>query len=230
MPQETIQSLKKKLEVLEAITKTISYNLNINEILKKIVDLVSETCKADSCLIYLSYSENSLILKASKILHPQAINKLIIQSGEGITGWVARYREKVVIEEKAYQDKRFLVVPTLPEDNWEAFVSMPIIYQNKIVGVINVQHKKKKKYSGEEIILLETIASQVGGAISNAKLTEALKEALENRKIIDKAKGILMEKKGISEEQAYRLMQKKAMNSKKSMREIADTLLFVFDE
>lgn len=228
MSKETIASLQKKLDLLETITETISYNLNISDILSKVVDLVSDTMKADSCLIYLA-EDDSLILKASKIPHPKMINKVVMDIGEGITGWTAKYKENVVIEEKAYEDKRSIIIPGLPEDKWEAFVSMPVIYKKEIVGVINVQHKTVKKYTKEEIKLLETIASQIGGAISNAKLTEDLKEALETRKILAKAKGILMKQQKISEEKAHKIIQKRAMDSKKSVKEIAETIVFVFE-
>jgi AmiR/NasT family two-component response regulator len=56
-----------------------------------------------------------------------------------------------------------------------------------------------------------------------------MEEALESRKRIDRAKGILMKKHRIGEEEAYRLLQKKSMNMRKSMREIADAVLLAHD-
>jgi two-component system, response regulator / RNA-binding antiterminator len=61
-----------------------------------------------------------------------------------------------------------------------------------------------------------------------ARLQEELertKSALEERKAIDRAKGILMRAKGLSEEEAYRLLQKTAMNEKKKIAEIAQSVL-----
>jgi response regulator NasT len=54
---------------------------------------------------------------------------------------------------------------------------------------------------------------------------EALKEALETRKIIEKAKGILMKKFSISENDAYKLLHKKSMDKRMSMKEIASAII-----
>ena len=231
MPKETTQSLKKQLKLLERITETISYNLNFDEVLADVVSLVSDTMKADSCLIYVVQDKN-LILKASKIPHPKMINKVAMKFGEGITGTVAKTQKKIVINTKAYEDKRNVIIEGLPEDKWEAFISVPLIYKKNLVGVINVQHKKKKKYTQDELKLLETIAAQVGGSIRNAKLfheTRLLKQALETRKLVEKAKGLLMAKKKISEEDAYKVIRKKSMDMKRTMKEVAEAIIMAFD-
>lgn len=54
---------------------------------------------------------------------------------------------------------------------------------------------------------------------------EDLKETIENRKVIEKAKGMLMEKQRIGEADAYRIMQKMAMDKRKSLRQVADGIL-----
>lgn len=54
---------------------------------------------------------------------------------------------------------------------------------------------------------------------------EELKESIENRKVIEKAKGVLMRSQGLSEPEAFRRMQKLAMDKRKSMRQIAEAIL-----
>ncbi len=54
---------------------------------------------------------------------------------------------------------------------------------------------------------------------------EDLKESIENRKVIEKAKGVLMRSQGLSEPEAFRRMQKLAMDKRKSMRQIAEAIL-----
>ncbi len=227
MPRETIQSLKNQLSLIQRITETISYNLDLADVLSEVVKLVSDTLQADSCLVYLA-DNNELTLKASKIPHPSMINKVVMQFGEGLTGWAAIEREVIVLEKRAYEDPRFKLVKKLSEDQWEAFVSMPIVYQDKLVGVINVQCKQPRKWKEPEIQLLQTIASQVGGAMKNAKLlteTQTLKEALETRKVIEKAKGLLMKRHAISEDDAYKRIRKTSMDSKKTMKEVAEAMI-----
>lgn len=232
MPSKTNKQNKKnsqeqELTILHQIVQTISYNLDLKEVLERIVSVVSEATRADSCFIYLK-GEGELVLRASLNPHPKTIGKVKLKVGEGITGWVARKQKTVAITNKAYEDERFKLFNALPEDKYEAFLSVPIIYKDKVLGVINVQHRKLRNYKKNEIELLETIARATGGAIENASLfseREALKEALETRKIIERAKGILMKELKISEDEAYKLLHKKSMDKRLSMKEVAEAVI-----
>ncbi|HSL05352.1 MAG TPA: GAF domain-containing protein, partial [Nitrospiraceae bacterium] len=110
----------------------------------------------------------------SKNPHPKLIGRITIGLGEGITGWVAQERTRVVIPSNANDDPRFKFFHNLPEDRHQAFVSVPIMAKKEVVGVINVQHKRPKRYQPDEIALLSTIANQVGGAIENARLYDQM--------------------------------------------------------
>ena len=216
-----------ELEILHKIIETISYDLNLKEVLSKIIDIVGEVTKAYSCFLYLIYGKN-FVLRASQNVHPGIIGNIKLKPGEGITGWVAKNKKTVIISKKAYDDYRFKVFNDLPEDAYEAFLSVPIIYKKETLGVINVQHKNPQKYSDSKIKLFETVARAIGGAIENARLfteSQELKEALETRKAIEKAKGILMREMSISEDEAYRLLNKKSMDKRISMKEVADAIL-----
>lgn len=54
---------------------------------------------------------------------------------------------------------------------------------------------------------------------------EALQEALESRKVVDRAKGILMDRHGLKEAEAFRRIQQQSMQSRKSMRQIAEAII-----
>ncbi|MFA5248911.1 MAG: GAF and ANTAR domain-containing protein [Candidatus Paceibacterota bacterium] len=225
--------LKKEneLDLLRQIIQTISYNLDLKEVLSRIVKTVSSVTKADSCFLYLTDGED-LTLRASLNPKPLEIGAIKMKIGEGITGWVARKQKTVAIAKKAYEDERFKFFNSLPEDKFEGILSVPIIYRDKVLGVINVQHSKPRKYSETEIALFELVAQATGGAIENAMLfseKEALKEALETRKLIEKAKGILMKDLNISEEEAHKLLHKKSMDKRISIKEVASAVIISSD-
>ncbi|MBA3533045.1 MAG: response regulator [Ardenticatenales bacterium] len=58
---------------------------------------------------------------------------------------------------------------------------------------------------------------------------DTLKEALETRKVVDRAKGLLMSRDGLTEQEAFRRIQKMSMNTRKSMREIADAIILTYE-
>jgi len=173
--QQALREKTREVDVLHRISASISNQLDLEAILKHIVEVVVEVTKADACLLYLlSDSQDELILRASKNPHPKLIGRITIGLGEGITGWVAQERTRVVIQSNANDDPRFKFFHNLPEDRYQAFVSVPIMAKKEVVGVINVQHKRPKRYQPDEIALLSTIANQVGGAIENARLYDQM--------------------------------------------------------
>lgn len=228
MSAKKLSELEKELNFLYQVAKTV-HSLELNEVLEEIVKIALKVTKGDSCLIYIfDPKKKELVLKASKNPHADLLEKITMRLGEGITGWVAKEKRPVIISRQAYKDPRFKPFSRLPEDRFEAFLSVPMVNKHGVVGVINIQHKKKHVYSEMEINLLTAIGKLVGGAVENALLitqTLELKEALELRKVIEQAKGILMKRRNISENEAYRILQKESMDSRKSLKEIADAII-----
>ena len=172
---KALREKTREAEVLHRISDSISNTLDLESVLSHIVEVVVEATKADACLLYLlSDGRDELILRASKNPHPRLIGRIKIGLGEGITGWVARKQQRVVIPSNASDDPRFKFFHNLPEDRYQAFVSVPIMAKKELIGVINVQHKRLRRYQPDELALLSTIANQVGGAIENARLYDAM--------------------------------------------------------
>ncbi|MEK7747752.1 MAG: GAF and ANTAR domain-containing protein [Nitrospirota bacterium] len=175
--KKTLSEKNREIALLSRIARLISVYLDIDLVLKEIVELVVLESSADACLIFLlDDSCQELILRASKNPHPKLIGMVRLEVGEGITGWVAKERTVVAISKDAHNDPRFKFFHRLPEDRYHAFLSIPVISRNEIVGVINVQHKKAHHHSEGEIALLTMIGQQVGGAIVNARLYEEMKK------------------------------------------------------
>ncbi|MBU2025349.1 MAG: GAF domain-containing protein [Patescibacteria group bacterium] len=225
--QRRLKEKKQEIEILKQIVQLTTYNLSLKQVLEAVVDIVSEYTRSDSCFIYL-VEKDQVILEASKNPHKAALGRVKMRVGEGITGWVAEKAKPVAISERAYEDKRFKLFNSLPEDRFEAFISMPVVFKDKVVGVINVQYAKKIRLNKEKLAFVEMIAQLVGGTIENARLifeTNFLKEALETRKLLDRAKSILMNKGGLTETEAHKLINKKSMDKRKSVKEVAEAII-----
>jgi uroporphyrinogen-III synthase len=167
-------------------------------------------------------------MRASKNPHSDVVDHLGIWLGQGITGWVGWHREPVAIPEKALKDPRFQRFKNLPEDTFEAFLSVPILCRSKLVGVINLQHRKPYHYTEHEVRLLTAVGHLVGAELERARLESEnleLSDRLESRKQVEKAKGVLQRDFGLDEDTAYRAMQRESRQRRKSMREIAEAIL-----
>jgi signal transduction protein with GAF and PtsI domain len=171
--QKTLDLAGRELGILHTISQSIACTLDLDRVIDQIIDLVSNVTRGDSCLVYLLDEVGEhLVLRGSKNPHPRLIGKIELKVGEGITGWVAQEAQPVAIARHASKDPRFKVFQTLPEDKYEAFLSVPIVAPptDRVIGVINVQHRKAHKHSDSEKTLLSIIGHQVGGAIENARL------------------------------------------------------------
>lgn len=166
-----------ELGVLRKVVEITNSELDLNMVLKEIVAVVTEMTRADSVLIYLfDDTKKNLVLMASKTPHKKELGKVVLKTGEGITGWVARENKPVAIRQNAYRDKRFKNFDVLPEDKYEAFLSVPIVHEREAIGVVNVQHKKGHEYTAGTISLITLIAKQISGAIEHARLYEETKK------------------------------------------------------
>lgn len=174
-------SQTEEIRILQKIVDITAEDLDLNLILNDIVKIVTEFTNADSVFIYLSdHSKEQLVLMASKTPHKRELGKVNLAFGEGITGWVAQENKPVAIGKRAYQDHRFKSFDVLPEDRYEAFLSVPIIYKGKAIGVINVQHKKPHDFPKNSVDLIISIAKQVGGVIEHGRLySETKQKALQ---------------------------------------------------
>lgn len=230
MTDEEAKMLQKELAFLYRVAKTV-HSLELEEVLKEIVRVADEATQGDSVLIYvLDPDKKQLILRASKNPHAELLTKITMRVGEGITGWVASEKQPVAISQGAADDPRFKFFRSLPEDRFEAFLSVPIVGRRGVVGVINVQHRKPHQHTQMEINLLTAVGKLVGGAVENAKLLEetlALKDALELRKLVEKAKGILMKRRAVTEDEAYKILQKESMDTRKSLKEVAEAIILM---
>jgi signal transduction protein with GAF and PtsI domain len=199
----------------------------LHEVLNRVVEFASELVKCDSCLVYV-LENDELVLRASKNPHPELVDGLKLRIGQGITGWVAEHREPVAVAEHAAQDSRFQFFHELPEDSYEAFLSVPLMCRGRVVGVVNLQHRRPHTYRPREIRMISAIGFLVGAEIEMARLEEAnstLAEQLQTRKLVERAKGILQRDLRLNEEQAYLMLQRQSRQKRKPMKEIAEAII-----
>lgn len=203
---------------------------DLHDVLSEVVAFITTIVRCDSCFLYVLEGED-LVLRASKNPHPEAIDRLKLKVGEGITGWVAKHCEPVAVASNASRDPRFQLFNELPEDRFESFLSVPMLSRGRLVGVINLQNQHAHVYSDQEVRLISTIGVLVGAEVEMARLeveNSQLSKQLEARKLVERAKGILQQELRITEQAAYAMLQRQSQERRKSMREIADAIVLTY--
>jgi uroporphyrinogen-III synthase len=226
-PEKASRSATVGVDFLHEIACRMAAADPLHDVLSRIVDFACSLINCDSCFVYV-LENKQLVLRASKNEHLDVVDHLGIWLGQGITGWVGWHREPVAIPANALQDPRFKRFKNLPEDSFEAFLSVPILCRSKLVGVINLQHRKPYHHTDQEVRLLSAVGYLVGAELERARLeteNSELADRLESRKAIERAKGVLQRDFGLDEEAAYRAMQRESRQRRKSMREIAEAIM-----
>ena len=178
-----LERTEEQLRLFQKISRFMVRDMSLGEVLQGVVSLVVEFTECDSCLIYLQ-DAGELVLCASNTPHPSTIGKVRLRLNEGLTGWVARERRLLAIPREAYKDPRFKTFGELPEDTFEAFLSAPVIARNRVVGVINVQHRLPHQHTGSEMEVLATVGEQVGCVLVLARMPNAALESANHVELV----------------------------------------------
>jgi len=181
----TSEAAASQLALLHRISGIVSSAMSLQKMLDELIALVVGVTSCDACLVYLlEPSSAEIVLCASQLPHAGEIGNIRLKIGEGVTGWVVKHQSVVALSSRASTDPRFKSFPSLPEDTYEAFLSVPLISSDEMIGVINVHHKQPRSHVPEEVALLSYLAEQMGGAIAKARLARRSQAAVRKVELL----------------------------------------------
>lgn len=216
------------IEALFKISKAITSELYLEDILKLIVSITAQTMGSKVCsLMLLDEKTKELAIRATQSISEAYNKKPPLKLGEGIAGKVALTKEPIQVYD-VNAEKEYKYKDIARKEGLASILCVPMIAKNKVIGVINLYTSKPHKFTRNEINTLTAVATQAAMVIENTELivkTKVIQEELETRKLVERAKGVLMRENNVSEEEAYRMIQKYSMDSRKSMREIAEAII-----
>ena len=231
IPAETKKRIN-QIETLFEISKAIVSDKYVNEVLGLIVNIIAKTMNSKICsILLLDEKKQELFIVATQSLSEGYIKKPNLKIGQGISGIVVK-GNRPVMSIDVTKDKRYMYPEIVKKEGIVSMLSVPITIKGRVVGVINNYTPQRHKFTDKEIKLLQTISGQAALAIENSKLMNELvstRELLQTRKFVERAKGILMRELSLNEEDAYRVIQKKSMDSSKPMKEIAEAIILTYE-
>lgn len=219
---------KKELETLYEVSRAIASDRYIEEILHLIVTMTAEMMNSKICSIMLLDEEKGeLEIMATQSLSEEYRSKPNLKVGQSISGLAVKEKRPITVAEVT-KEPLYMYPGLAKKEGLASLLSVPMMVKDRVVGVVNSYTSKPHKFTQEEIKLLQAVANQAAVAIENTKLlarTAEMEEALETRKAVERAKGILMKDYHISEDEAFKLMQKESMNARRSMKDIAEAIV-----
>ncbi|MDD5291932.1 MAG: GAF domain-containing protein [Candidatus Omnitrophica bacterium] len=225
-------SYKAYIDTLSKISKAITSDLYLEDVLKLIVTLTANVMKTKICTLWLiDESTKELKIRATQAMSEEYLQDRSLKVGEGIVGLVAKERKPLVIAD-VLEDPRYKEKKLAKKEKLVSMLSTPMMVKDRVIGVVNCYTTTPYKFTKSDIDLLTTVANQAAVAIENTELivkTKVIQEELEARKKIDRAKGILMKDNKLSEEEAYNLIRKSSMNKRLSMKDVAEAIILTHE-
>jgi Response regulator with putative antiterminator output domain len=220
--------ITKQIEALSKIGKAITSDLYLDDILKLIVTVTAQATGSKICsLLLLDEEKQELVIRATQSISEAYNKKPPLKVGEGIAGKVILDKKPQAIYNVA-EEKEYKFKDIAKKENLASLLCVPLMVKNKAIGAINLYTPEPHKFTKNEINIVSAIANQAAMVIENTELmvkTKVIQEELESRKLIERAKGILMKQQNISEDEAYRMIQRHSMDNRKSMRQVAEAII-----
>ena len=221
-------SYKKQIKALTEISQAISSDRYLDDILKLIVTVTANVMDSKICSLWiLDEKEGALKIRATQTLSEAYLKERSLKLEEGIVGYVAQHNKPLaipdVLKEPRYKEKELA-----RKEGLVSMLSVPMAVKDKVIGVINCYTSYAHEFTETERDLLTMVANQAAICIENTELmvkTKVIQEELETRKLLERAKGVMMKRHGLGEEEAFKRIRKASMDSRKTMREIAEAIL-----
>ncbi|MBW1928830.1 MAG: GAF and ANTAR domain-containing protein [Deltaproteobacteria bacterium] len=225
------KTFEKYIKAMMDISRAITSELYLEDILKLIVMVTAKVTGVEICSLWLvdkGETAPKLKLKATQAIDPDYVKERSLNMDEGVVGFVATHKTPLVLE-NVLADKRFKEKDMARKLGLVSMLSVPLMVKNdEVIGVLNCFTSERHVFSETEKNLVMTVANQAAVAIMNTELmvkTRVIQEELEARKLIERAKEILMVRRNMSGQQAYRWLQKRSMDVRKPIRQIAEAVI-----
>jgi GAF domain-containing protein len=221
----------KEVELLWNISQSVVSKSYLQEILQLIVTMTAAVMGTKICtLMLLDEKKGELTLAATQALSPLYLNKPPVKIGESISGRVVKEKKPLVVTD-VVKDKTYRFPDIAKAEGIVSMASIPLMVGERVIGVINSYTAERHDFTKDELKILQAVANQAAIAIENTKLRQenlSIRQALDDRKIIEQAKALLIEKEGMKEAEAYQLLQKTSRDKRKSMADVAQAILVFY--
>jgi GAF domain-containing protein len=233
--KQNITLFEKYIKALTDISSAVISGKDLDDILRLTVMLTAKVTGVEICSLWVvdeHLSPAKIRLKASQATEPEYMKTRCLDINEGVVGHVASTGQALIVK-NVLTEPRFKEKEMAQKLGLVSLASLPLrVKDGKAVGVLNCYTTAPHDFTETEVNLLTAVANQTAMAILNTNLlikTAKLQEELENRKRVEHAKDILMRRRNMTGEEAFRWLQKRSMDSRRSMREVAEAVILSED-
>ena len=225
------ETYNKYIKGIMDISKAITSELYLEDILKLIVMVTAKVTDVEICSLWLidkSVKPIKIRLKATQAIDPDYVKDRSLNLNEGVVGYVVTNKLPLIVKD-VLQEPQFKEKEMAKKLGLVSMAGVPLqVKDEKIIGVLNCFTSRPHSFSETEVNLITTVANQAAVAILNTELmvkTRVIQEELETRKLVERAKEVLMLRRNKTIDEAFRWIQKRSMDTRKSMRAVSEAII-----
>jgi len=223
--------IKTDVEWVHEIGGYIARGDTLDEALAATVSFASAMFNCDRCFIYVRDGAE-LVLWVWKHLDQEEPEHTTLPLVQGNAALLAEHRVPMAISSNPGQQPAARFPDQWSTDPGETLVSVPLLARKELVGMINLQHGRPRRYSLREVKLLSSVGVLLGADIGISRLQSRNSDLvleLETRKLVERGKGILQRQLGLSEHEAFLALQRQSQQRKLPLKEIAQAIILSAD-
>jgi len=181
-----------ELAFLAEVARLVGSARTWEELMGTIVDRATAAAQAEVCSLYLMDRDGTgVTLAATNGLDPEQVGVARLALGEGITGQVAQSR-KPATSVNVHRDRRFKWIRGVDEPQFTSMCSVPLIWNDQVVGVLNLQTVRRREFTRRDVSFLETLAALLAGTVERNRLQREAEAQVESLRAIDEARAHLV--------------------------------------
>lgn len=165
--------------LLHHITTSAASGTTLEESLASTVKGLQVTLGGDRVAILLADAGHKNLAIKAWVGYSEDATDLTVPFGSGITGWVAAHQKPLRVDDIT-QDARYIEVSS----NTRSELAIPLIFQNDILGVLNVESEQVAAYTENDEEMLGTLAGSLAAIIANARLVEQIRNQAERERLL----------------------------------------------
>ncbi len=181
-----------ELTFLEEVARLATSTRTWDELMRTVIDRATAAADAEVCSVYLVDRDGSgVTLAATNGLDRDQVGVARLPMGVGITGRAAETRRPQV-SLNVRRDRRFAWLQGLDEPRLTSMCSVPLIWNDAVVGVLNVQTVRRRVFRRGDVRFLETLAALLAGIVEKGRLQAEAEAQVDSLRAIDEARAGLV--------------------------------------
>lgn len=164
-------SMLQRYQRLLEISRDLASTLDLNSLLKRIVQAAADLSNAEAASILLyDQSNEKLYFQAASNLDEPVMRGLVVPVESSIAGWIVTRREAVIIPDVSQDPRHFARIDKSTNVQTRSLIGVPLVTKDKVLGALEAINKREGKFTQEDLDSLIALGAQAAVAIENTRL------------------------------------------------------------